>query len=163
MAHYNFKRDLEDSQKAVDIVLGHLIDRGYTAHELEGKTEQKYGDIRYYRSDEPVNVEVKYDLMSRKTGNLCFEMSNGRGPTGIMKTKANLVVYICPAEVGHVGYVFKIDKLKEYICRIGNTSVQIKNGGDRRSFTLALVKIDTIISDEIVSEIWNFENAQLPI
>ena len=62
-----------------------------------------------------------------------------------------------------MGYVFKIDKLKEYICRIGNTSVQIKNGGDRRSFTLALVKIDTIISDEIVSEIWNFENAQLPI
>ena len=40
-----FLKDLAASQVAVDAILDHLINRGFIAHELEGKREQKNGDI----------------------------------------------------------------------------------------------------------------------
>jgi len=159
MGSYNFLKDLADSQVAVDMVLDYLIDRkGWVAHELEGRKEQKNGDIRCYPQgdlDKPMDLEIKYDKMSARTGNMCFEVANNRGMTGICKTKADKILYVLPDGKEHTVYMFNPDRLKDCWFDTKNSSkVQIKNGGDGRRFTLALVKIDTIITDRVCSEMW---------
>jgi len=156
----NFLRDLAESQVAVDALLNHLIDRGFVAHELEGKREQKCGDIRYYPVDleTPVDIEVKFDKMSKRTGNMCFEIANNKGLTGISKTKADRIVYMCPTSSGYDVYVFEPDTLKSFLFDVANTKkITIKNGGDGKRFTLALVKIHVIDSEKVWLEKWSID------
>lgn len=154
-----FLKDLADSQVAVDSLLDYIIDKGYVAHELEGKKEQKNGDIRYYPDgvDKPhMDIEVKYDKMSKRTGNMCFELANNKGPTGICKTKADRIAYVCPLKTGGFDiFLFEPDSLKEFLLDTKNSKkVKIKNGGDGKRFVLALVKISTIIDEEIYLKRW---------
>ena len=157
----NFLKDLADSQVAVDKILDHLIDSGWVAHELEGKREQKCGDVCYYPEgelDNPINLEIKYDKMSARTGNMCFEVANNTGMTGICRTKADKIIYVLPGKP-HMAYVFDPERLKTYLFDTKNSSkVKIKPGGDGKRFTLALVKIDTIISDEVCEEVWTLDD-----
>lgn len=156
-----FLRDLAESQVAVDALLDFLIDRNYVAHELEGKKEQKCGDIRFYLDGDmkmPKNIEVKYDKMSKRTGNMCFELANKKGKTGISKTKADYIAYVCPIKKGFDVFLFEAGTLKSYLFDPGNSpKIKIKNGGDGKRFTLALVKIDTIIKDGIFVERWRVD------
>jgi hypothetical protein len=159
-----FLKDLAESQIAVDAIVDHLIDRGIVAHELEGKREQKNGDVRYYPTgdmNKPVDLEIKFDKMSRRTNNMCFELSNSKGPSGISKTKADKIVYVCPTKRDcYDVYVFDPSTLKEYLhCTSNVNKVKIKSGGDRNRFKLAIVKIQTIIDDKIFIEMWSIDNA----
>lgn len=157
----NFLRDLAESQTAVDAVLDHLIDRGLVAHELEGKREQKSGDIRYYPNgnlEKPVDLEIKFDKMSKRTGNMCFELANNKGLTGISKTKADRIVYVCPTGSGYDVYVFEPDTLKGFLFDTANSDkVKIKSGGDGKRFTLALVKINIIVDEKVWLEMWSID------
>ena len=154
----NFLRDLAESQVAVDAVLDYLIDQGFVAHELEGKREQKCGDIRYYPEgdmDKPMDLEIKYDKMSKRTGNMCFEVANNKGMTGICKTKANRIVYVCPAKDHYDVFVFEPKILKEFLFDpLNSKKVRWAQGGDNKRFTLALVKIDTIITEGVWAQRW---------
>ena len=156
-----FLRDRAESQLAVDKLLDFLIDRGYTAHELEGKKEQKSGDIRFYTGgnlDCPVDIEVKFDKMSKRTGNMCFELANKKGITGIAATLADRVAYVCPVEDGFDVFFFVTSELKDFLFDTKNKSkVKMKNGGDGNKFLLALVKIDTIISEDLFLERWKID------
>lgn len=148
MAHYNFKKDLDQSKEAVDAILDYLIDSGYPAFELIGKVAQKSGDIGYLNTKKiQRNIEVKFDIMAEKTGNLCFEMSNGKKPTGIMATLADYVYYVVPNGNIKQVYVFTTSKLRNYIQQPGNA--RITNGGDRRRFSLALVPINKVVKDKL--------------
>lgn len=157
-----FLRDLGESQVAVDLLLDFLIDKGYVAHELEGKKEQRNGDIRFYPKgdmDNPMDIEVKFDKMSRRTGNMCFELSNSKKATGIASTLADRVAYICPIKNGGFDvFMFVTSELKDFLFNKKNASkVKIKKGGDGNKFSLALVKFDTIISEELFSERWSLD------
>lgn len=157
MAHYNFKKDLEDSQKAVDLILDHLIDSGHVAFELIGKKEQRYGDIAVLESnDKQTNIEVKFDIMAAKTENLCFEMTNGLKLTGMMATKADHVYYIVPRYGWYQVFIFEINRLRKYL--LNPTNVTMKNGGDRKKFSLALVSIDQIFNDDIAESIFRINS-----
>jgi hypothetical protein len=161
----NFLRDRAQSEVAVEFVLDWLIDRGITAHELEGTKEQKSGDIRCYLDgdlEKPVDLEIKYDMMSERTGNLCFEVSNGKGMTGVCKTNADKIVYVCPDRKKKelTLFFFHPETLKSYLFDTLNSSkVKIKKGGDGRKFILAIVNKQTIIDDKICSEQWTVPSA----
>jgi len=153
-----FLRDLAESQEAVDTLLDFLIDRGYVAHELEGRKEQKCGDIRMYLSgdmNKPLDIEVKFDKMSKRTGNMCFELANDKGITGVCKTTADRIAYVCPVKDGYDVFLFEPETLRNFLLDVNNgDKVKIKNGGDGKRFVLALVKKHTIITDRVFVERW---------
>jgi len=154
----SFKRDEDLGQQAVDAILDYLIDQGHTAFELEGKKDQKKGDICILRSDDSeFNIEVKHDVMAARTGNLCFEITNGRKLTGIMATKSDGVYYVVPRGNYKEVFAFNTDKLKKYLHLPGKA--EVKNGGDRKKFMLALVCINQIIADEVAESIFRIEDA----
>ena len=146
----HFLKDLEASQEAVDAIMDYLTDKGHVPFELEGK-EQKLGDIGLLQEDgSQFNIEVKYDMAARRSGNLCFEMTNGRKLTGIMTSKADAIYYVVPGKDKKDVYVFNPCKLRKYIQDPGN--VKMVNGGDRRRFSLALVPIQKVLDDGLPSE-----------
>lgn len=151
----HFLRDLDRSKKAVSALLRYYKEVGHAVRELEGKDEQKYGDLRLVLQEEHINIEVKFDEMAAKTGNLCFEMSNGTKMTGIMTTKADRVYYVVPNEEAATVYVFDTEKLREFISNPDN--VTIKNGGDKKKFVLALSPIHAVVDSGLPEEIFEIE------
>lgn len=150
----HFLSDLDRSQEAVDLVKEYYVQNGFSVRELE-RDEQHLGDLEIIDNslglnEHVCNVEVKYDIMAARTGNLCFEMSNGKRPTGIMETKADKVFYVVPNKKSKMVFVFNVDKLREFIQNPEN--VTIKNGGDRRRFTLALAKTFVVMGSDALDE-----------
>ncbi|MBV1928826.1 MAG: hypothetical protein KUG81_04875 [Gammaproteobacteria bacterium] len=157
MAASSFRRDLAISQIAVDLLLDYLADeQGYNTLELEGKEAQKQGDITIEKDGVFTNIEVKYDMYAKRSGNLCFEMSNGKKMTGIMTTPAAKVYYVVPQDGGsHKVLAFDTEKLRAWIQDPVN--VTIKNGGDKKKFVLALAKIEKIIEAGLPEEVFEIE------
>lgn len=144
----NFRRDLAASHEAVEAIMEHLEEQGHKTEELP-RERQGEGDIEVDGSD---TIEVKYDLYAKRSGNLCFEMSNGKKPTGIMTTQANSVYYVVPNGTGKNVYAFETAALRKYIQQPEN--VTIKKGGDKKKFDLALVPITKILEDELPFEVF---------
>lgn len=150
MAHYNFCKDLKQSQIGVNVVVEHLKspDGGYADWDVEeyGKDKQHLGDVGIQRDtglgEEGFNIEVKYDIMAQNTGNLCFEASNGKKDTGILATESDEVWYVVPDEDEHfVIYKFVTKHLVDFLKDEKNADkIRKVKGGDRRRFTLMLVK-----------------------
>lgn len=149
----NFLRDLDRSKSAVNSLMEHYRAQGYTVKELVGKDEQEYGDFTVDFSACPSNIEVKFDMYAKRSGNLCFEMSNGSKPTGIMTTLADKVYYVVPTDEGAKVFVFDTEELRTYIQNPGN--VKIKNGGDKKKFILALAKITDVIDNGLPQEVFD--------
>jgi len=143
----NFKRDLAISQQAVKLLMDHYVNSGYKVGPLEGKENQKKGDFWISTDGARTNIEVKFDMYAQRSGNLCFEMSNGKKETGIMTTLADEVCYVVPYEAGFNVFVFCPDELRTYIQ--DPSKVSIKSGGDKRKFILALAKITDIVEDKL--------------
>jgi hypothetical protein len=95
-------------------------------------------------------------MYAKRSGNLCFEMSNGKEMTGIMSTPAAKVYYVVPQEDrSHKVIVFNTEKLRAWIQ--DPTNVTVKNGGDKKKFVLALAKIEKIIEAGLPEEVFEIE------
>lgn len=159
MGHYNFRRDLAESKIAVEISKQFLLSGDAFGGDVEELPldRQNEGDLEVIparsRKEDSYTVEVKYDILARKTKNLCFEISNKKGePSGIAKTKAEVVHYIVPRDGGFTLYEFSKDDLLTYMYKPINHSkdkIRIVSGGDRKSYHMMLVKIDTILEDNL--------------
>lgn len=155
----SFQEDLKESQKVVLFLIDWLIDCGMVAHELEGKKEQRQGDLVYYKDPtRPVKVEVKYDKKAADTGNLCFELGNSKKPTGIMSSESDFVYYVIPSKGSVDVLVFKTGKLRDFLAE--SDKVRKTVGGDRKAFQLALVKRSLIESDDILSAHYNISSSK---
>lgn len=164
MSHYFFVKDFEEGRVAekfvMDLLSEQYSDRGFAAHISELPRErQSEGDFEVV-IDKPVDdtftVEVKFDKMAAKTGNLCFEFANGKGkPTGIAATQADTVVYIVPQSDSSVNlYWFNSDELRDYLRDSDNSSkIRVVQGGDRRAYTLLLLSTDSVESDKLAFRI----------
>lgn len=161
MGHYSFLRDLEESKVAVNVVKVYIEElynkkgQTVTITELE-RERQGEGDIEIKPSKgRKYTVEVKYDMMAKKTGNLCFETHNIKGKlTGISSTKAKEVHYVVPDETGYMLYMFKAKKLKAYLFDTANTSkFRSVKGGDRWSTFMLLVKREVIDKDKVAYKV----------
>jgi len=144
----SFLNDLDKSRKAVLLLLDYFIDKGIVAYEAN-KGEQRRGDILI---DGPpaLGIEVKYDIMAARTKNLCFELSNGKRPTGIAATEADHVYYVVPHQQKVRIFVFDIQSLRSYLDK--STKVKIKKGGDGNRFDLGIVPIKDIVNDKVPLE-----------
>lgn len=142
----NFLKDLDSSKKGVYIafhVAKQLI--GGEPEELD-KPNQIYGDFKISGR----NIEVKYDMYAKKSGNLCFEISNGKGPTGIFKTLSDQVYFVVPQEIGFRVFDFNREKLVKWLQDENNaTHWSEKRGGDQKKFKMRLVKISSVLSLEL--------------
>jgi hypothetical protein len=147
----HFLSDLDRSRDPVNKLMEWYEKTGYIVRELP-KNEQEYGDFSVTLLDVTVNIEVKFDEMSGKTGNLCFEMSNGSKLTGIMTTKADKVYYVVPNGGTQRVYVFDTEKLRAFI--IDPANVTVKNGGDKRKFVLALAKVTKVMEADLPEEVF---------
>jgi hypothetical protein len=156
MAHYSFRKDLEDSKKGVKVVSDYMA-RKYNVkiRELVGKEEQKRGDI-LVETTEPFTVEVKFDIMAAKTGNLCFEMDNGKKLTGILATKANRIVYVVPngSSEKFKLYVFSTPSLLAFVTNTDTAGrFRFVRGGDGGKFGMLLVPSSHEVIESLAEEI----------
>lgn len=143
--HYSFRRDIVDGKRGEAIVKSYLERFGKKVDELPPRNPR--GDLVQWLDDElSLSYEVKYDLKSRQTGNMCFEIANGKGQiTGIAATKADYIVYVVPNDDGHTLYLFVREKLYDWLFNSG-INHRIVNGGDKKKFSMILVPLDTIDS-----------------
>lgn len=153
MGHYSFLRDLEESKIAVAAVSKYLSDT-YSDCKVEElpRVRQHEGDLEVELEDgDKFTVEVKYDILAKKTGNLCFETHNGKGDlTGISSTDADDVCYVVPKKNGFTLYIFKTDALRKYLFDPINTKkIRQVYGGDKKKFSMMLVSIYNIENDEV--------------
>jgi hypothetical protein len=158
MAFYSFRKDFEDSKKGVQVAANYFS-RKYKASVRElPKIEQGHGDFEVEAGKdicEHFFVEVKFDLMAAKTGNLCFEVDNGKKLTGIFSTHADKVVYVVPSDKTFKLYVFGTTSLVSYLKDPANSSkIKFRRGGDRGRFGMLLIAINEIeqlgLCEEIV-------------
>jgi len=149
MANYFFPKDFAEGRAVEKIVAEYLRDiHGGNIVELERK-EQHTGDFYLENSEIPETrrFEVKFDKMGGSTGNLCFEVANGKGePTGIASTQADTILYAVPGDNGKLRvFWFKTRALRDWLFDpINSSKIRIVNGGDKRAFSLMLVSIDNI-------------------
>jgi len=145
-----FLRDLSRSHEAVHTLAEYYRSCGYKVEE-HTKENQILGDLDVsFDGGESFNLEVKYDIMAARTGNLCFELSNGNKETGIITTKSDYVCYVVPRKGKKIAYVFKTSDLQKFIKDPAN--VTIKNGGDKKKFILALCSIEKIREHEVLDQ-----------
>lgn len=126
-----------------------------------------YDIIQDTRSKHKMTIEVKFDIMALKTGNLCFEFTNGVKPTGICRSKADEIWYVVKTKKKNDYLIFKFRRaeLLQYLLfnSILNPGKQrILNGGDRKSFGLIIIPLETIQEDiEKIGEVstWQVEKS----
>lgn len=143
-----FAKDFKDGKFAEKLIANFLLSRNINVPVLElGRARQSEGDLEIHN----YTVEVKFDRLAGETGNLCFELSNGKGNTGIASTLAKEIYYVVPDNIPqYIIYGFNTDSLRKYLYDKSNANkFKIVNGGDRKAFTLLIVSRKIITEDKI--------------
>lgn len=75
-------------------------------------------------------AEIKYDIMSQKTGNLAFEVLNTKSgkDSGINATEATVVIYVLPDKTM---WIILAQSLRNFM---GHTTLRMVSGGDDNSY-----------------------------
>jgi hypothetical protein len=131
--------------KGENLVIGLLVGHGIHC-EKEPKHELRYDhDLIASLGEAKFTLEVKYDMMSRFTGNIAIEYRNSKkdAPSGIEVTKANYWVIITPTKEGNLIYASPVDSLKTFIENTAPWKV-IQAGGDGNA-DMYLYKKDVIL------------------
>ena len=158
MGHYSFLRDLEESKIAVELVKEYIKD-SYKAKGMEvqieelGRKRQSEGDIEIKPpKGKSYTVEIKYDKMAERTGNLCFETGNKKGKvTGVASTTAKRVIYVVPDKRNFDIYFFDTKKLQKYLLSEDNKGrFRTVWGGDRWATQMTLIPKDIVISEKLI-------------
>lgn len=145
----NFLYDRDRGDKAEDIVLRIL---GPTFRKVVGRNTD--WDIEAVNSKSPFTIEVKYDIKAKSTGNLAFEFSNGKKPTGICLSKADQIWYVIETDTPSKYTIFKfsradlLQKLLYYGLVKSDKGVKVLQGGDGKRFALVIVPLKTIIEEK---------------
>lgn len=101
-------------------------------------------DIKIQKKRTSYTIEVKYDVMAERTGNMCIEFynSNKNAHSGINGTLADLWCVVLPDGEHKTLWITSTDLLRSYIKL--NTPLRIvENAGDKNA-TVYLYKIDDI-------------------
>jgi len=87
-------------------------------------------------------IEVKYDRMAHKSGNVYVEYQSRGKKSGIATTQANYWIFIIDKK--QAGIIVNVNKLKE-ICRIAYQLGHIVKGGDNDTSLGFLIPINQIV------------------
>ena len=151
----HFLKDKQQGDIAEDIVLKMLEDEHPKRKfkKVKGKNSD-YDIIEDSRRKDKVTVEVKFDLKAAETGNLCFEFTNGKKPTGVCVSKAKEIRYVLKTKRKNHYIVLTFDraallaKLLFYAVTKPTKGIRLVYGGDRRAFGLILIPLKTIVEEE---------------
>lgn len=136
----NFRKDIKRGEIGEKIVAQILW---ATQSDEFKKSVGKFSDWDYV--SKTTSIEVKYDEMALKSGNICFETSNGKKLTGIFASKAKEVWYVIPTINKGIYDIFIWPRKKLVDWLLKNQSlVKAVNGGDYNKFDLMLVKREII-------------------
>jgi hypothetical protein len=149
MAHYNFVKDIKESEILALYKLNHFLFNYPKAYLKSG----------YYPGydmwlDEKNTAEFKFDMESMKTGNIAIEICKPNGnPSGILATTSNIWIHYAAGEILY----FEPKKLKEY-CKVGineNTKkpFRLLKGGDNKATYMIIIPISQIKEDKIYSHL----------
>lgn len=147
-----FLRDLNDGKKAEEYIAELYHDNFFPSAEYMFNATKAYDICFLFPRKKRVRIEVKYDKMANKTGNLCFELTDYKGrPSGVMATEADLMVFMLTDKII---YEFNVKKLRSFVEEHMSTDrFKIVKGGDGNAFEMMLVPIDEILDEDFCSRI----------
>jgi hypothetical protein len=102
----------------------------------EGKLK---GETKFHKMLSNSKIEVKFDRMTRKTGNVYIEYESRGNPSGIRTTEADYWAYFTQDEEC---FVISTKKLKEKIIKLKPRKIK---GGDNNSSMGFLIKLTDLI------------------
>tara|TARA_S200000501_G_C20508865_1_gene605963 strand:- start:5 stop:502 length:498 start_codon:yes stop_codon:yes gene_type:complete len=133
----------ENAEDSVAKILSHRWDI-HKAHEVESGafSDWDLSVAQKETGDEVFTVEVKYDEMQSKTGNIAIEIYNPRSgkPSGLTATKATLWCHVLQDSV----WITSVDKLKKF-CEETTPFKMFSSAGDGNAAIL-LYKTDDILT-----------------
>ena len=91
-------------------------------------------------------IEVKYDKIAAKSGNIAIEFESRNQPSGISKTEADYYCYIIAnTKCQDIYILIEVSRLKE-LCRKYYLENQIKNIGDNNTSKAVLIPLSDLFS-----------------
>lgn len=103
--------------------------------------EKKLADIF-----ENKKIEVKYDKLAYKTGNIAIEYESRQKPSGISITKSDYYCYVIANTVcDDIFILIEVEKLKK-LCRQYYMKNSIKNIGDNNTSKAVIIPLHEIFS-----------------
>ena len=153
-----FLNDLSDGKKAEKFIANLYKKNFYPTSDYTSFHIGKEYDISFsFPRKASIHIEVKFDMYAVKSGNLCFETQDHRGrPSGIMATKAHLMVFIVAKSIQSKKEIFEFDvpALREFVEEHMDTAkYKIVKGGDGNAFEMMLVPITEIIKESFCKRI----------
>lgn len=132
------KRDLQEAEYSESILAITLANAGIFCDKNEDKKTRKFWDFNCHFDDCEFLVEIKYDKMAAKTGNICIEIENSRKsePSGITSTLAQ--VWVCVLSDSEI-YITSVKDLREFIGKEKPVK-RIEFGGDKNAKLLIYKK-----------------------
>jgi hypothetical protein len=154
-----FQKTARIGKNGEQIVLDLLNSAALTAVKNTDLAKKYDHDIEFQLGKKTKTVEVKFDHMAVKTGNLCIEHHNSKkdAPSGISATKADIWCQIILDGDNPTVWMIRVDKLKDYISK-NEPKKKIVSGGDGNA-NLYLYGIDDIIG--IFTRVDNVESTEL--
>lgn len=102
----------------------------------EGEIKHKHNidarhDMYIKRNNEKVRIEVKYDIMAEKTGNIAIETWNTKinKPSGLKSTIADIWAVVIPDGPNLTFWLISVKKLKDFVRNTPPKRI-IENAGD---------------------------------
>ena len=143
-----FKSDLVAGQKKEDELKQLLENNGYTVSSTQEKGKFSSYDLKVVTpSGKEKTIEVKYDIMSSRTGNVAVEMwkePNGKKvKAGLLASKSTFYAYSFPSDDSF--YFIKTSHLKQIINL--QEYDRLVMGGDGGVYKIALFDKDKFISN----------------
>lgn len=158
----SFRDSLKAGKKGEQVVCDFLKRKNilFVLNDSNTLKELTGWDIKLTLGQEEITIEVKFDLMASKTGNMAIEFYNSKlcKPSGIAATKAKLWAVVLNGE----SYICGVARLKMFL-KDNKPLKTISSGGDNNA-SLYIYKLEKILPifrllDGDVTEAWLFEEA----
>lgn len=128
--HYNFEKDLRDSNESTPDLIKLLTERGFT--ELKTNDDKRYDIIGKDPKGKEVTIEYKDDIGASQIKNVAIEFKSRGKDSGIMTTKAKYWVH-------KVDGVFWYIKTRDLFLHLINNEYRVVEGGDNNTSSLVLM------------------------
>lgn len=158
----SFKDSLKAGKKGEQIVCEFLTSKNILfSLNTSNKLKELTGwDVKLTLNEEEITIEVKFDLMASKTGNMAIEFYNSKlcKPSGIAATRAKLWAVVLNGEA----FICSVARLKAFL-KDNKPLKNISSGGDNNA-SLYIYKLKNILPifrllNSDVTEAWLLEEA----
>lgn len=153
-----FLNDLSDGKKAEEYI-AKLYKKNFfpTCDYISFNINKDYDISFSFPRKDSIHIEVKFDKYAVKSGNLCFELQDHKArPSGIMATKAHLMVFIVAKSLQSKKQIFEFEvpELRDFVEEhLDSGQYKIVKGGDGNAFEMMLVPITEIVKESFCKKV----------